>query len=65
MLGELIRLWRNVENVNVRDLAATLGISAATLSRLERGYEVDQSTMLKVINWLFKTGSQPATKEKE
>ena len=59
MIGELIRLYRSVENINIRDMGSELGISAATLSRLERGYEVDQKTMLKLINWLFNTGYPP------
>ncbi len=54
MIGEIIRLWRNIHNIGIRDLAKEIGISAATLSRLERHYEVDQKTMLKLINWLFK-----------
>lgn len=53
MLAKLIRLYRAVENISLRVLAKQIGISASTLSRVERGYECDQTTMLFLIRWLF------------
>lgn len=61
MIGELIRLWRNVENIGVRDLGKEIGVSAATISRIESSKSVDCRTMLKLIFWLFE-GSRSANK---
>jgi transcriptional regulator with XRE-family HTH domain len=52
-VGELLRLWRNVKNIGIRDMAAEIGVSAATLSRLERGENVDGKTLIKLIAWIF------------
>lgn len=59
MIGELIRVWRVVNDLGARDVAKMLGVSAATVSRIERGETVDAKTMLKLICWLFQT-TQPA-----
>jgi transcriptional regulator with XRE-family HTH domain len=53
MIGELLKLWLAVEGVGVRDFAADVGISAATVSRITRGEAMDSATMLKLITWLF------------
>ena len=52
-VGKLIRLYRSVQEIGVREMAKEIGISSATLSRLENGKSLDQSNMLKVINWFF------------
>lgn len=57
MIGKLLRLWRAVENIGLREAAKELGISPATLSRIENGKSVDAATFLKLIYWLF--GSAP------
>ncbi len=51
-LGELIRLWRNVEGIGIRDLAKEIGTSPATLSRIERGEEMDGKTLVALLRWL-------------
>ena len=51
-LGILLRLYRAHRDQNVRDTAAEIGISAATLSRVERGHECDVDTLLKLLAWL-------------
>ncbi len=52
-LGEVIRRWRVVSERNVRDVAAEIGISAATLSRIERGQKMDGGSLALVLNWLM------------
>jgi transcriptional regulator with XRE-family HTH domain len=52
-IGELIRLYRNVEGFGVRDMAAEIGVSAATLSRVERGEMMNGRTLARVTSWLF------------
>jgi transcriptional regulator with XRE-family HTH domain len=53
MIGKLLKLYLAVEGIAVRDFAAELGVSAATVSRITRGEQVDQNTMLKLMTWLF------------
>lgn len=37
LFGEWVREWRDGENMSVRTFATMIGISAAALSRIERG----------------------------
>lgn len=52
-LGLVIRKYRVMEELGVRDLAKKIGISAATLSRIERGKDCDSRTLSKILNWLL------------
>lgn len=54
MIGNLLNCYRRFYNVTVRDLAKAIGVSPATVSRIEHGKPMDQQTLLKVLNWLFK-----------
>jgi len=49
----MLALYRAANQWGVRDLAPKLGMSAATLSRIERGHAMDADTMLKVWRWLI------------
>lgn len=51
-IGRLLVLYRASVNIGVRECAADIGISAATLSRIERGHAMDADTLLKVWAWL-------------
>jgi transcriptional regulator with XRE-family HTH domain len=46
-LGAMLTLYRAANHWTVRDLAPNVGISIATLSRIERGHAMDADTMLK------------------
>lgn len=50
--GRMLRLYRVYPERSVRDLAKEIGISAATLSRIERGQDMDADTLLKLIHWM-------------
>jgi len=52
-LGEIIKEWRYATRVGVREVAKRIGISAATLSRVERGENPDGETLAKVLLWLL------------
>jgi transcriptional regulator with XRE-family HTH domain len=54
MIGELIRLWRNVNSVSISDLSMQIGVSKATLCRIEKGEATDTATLAKLMRWLFK-----------
>lgn len=53
-LSEMLRIYRNVRGLSVRQLAPQIGISIATLSRLERGHEMDLATFEKLLTWFRK-----------
>lgn len=52
-LGTVIRKWRINSELPLRDASALIGISAATLMRIESGRVVDGRTMTKLMIWLF------------
>lgn len=62
MAGTVIRCWRRIEDVGIREAAKQIGVSHGTLSRIERGDQMDAYTMMKLLRWLFEkpsTRSQP------
>ena len=52
-LGEVLWKWRMMRELSQRTVAAMLGISASTLSRLERGEFPDAQTLKLVLCWLL------------
>lgn len=52
-VGQCIRAWREKRDLSVRVVAPMVGVSVATLSRIERGEQVDAYTQLKLIVFLF------------
>lgn len=57
-IGELIRAWREKRDLTVRDAAPMFGVSIATLSRIERGGQMDAPTLLKLVGLLFGSAAQ-------
>lgn len=53
MVGELIRDWRAMQRMGVRECAKDIGLSSATLNRIENGGAMDGRTMVKLFVWLF------------
>lgn len=52
-LGKMMALYRTANGWNVREMAAMIGTSHATLSRLERNYAMDADTLMKLMRWLL------------
>lgn len=52
--GEMLRLYRSVRGVTLRELAPDIGISHATLLRIECGLAMDAATLLKLWTWMLK-----------
>jgi len=63
MIGQLISLYRAVNKISTREFADKIGVSPATVNRLELGKDCDMATMLKLIHWLFSTAPIPAQPE--
>jgi transcriptional regulator with XRE-family HTH domain len=53
VIGQVIYSWRQKHDIGVREMGQRLGLSHGTVSRIERGGQVDAETMLKLVNWLF------------
>ena len=60
-LGEVIRKWRVMSELSVRDAAAIIGISATTLHRFESGDDVDGRTLITVLKWLMAIEEESST----
>jgi transcriptional regulator with XRE-family HTH domain len=52
-LGEMLRLYRTVRNLSLRDVAPVIGTSPATLMRIETGQAFDADTLLKLWTWML------------
>ena len=52
-LGDLIRAWREKRDLTVRGAAPLFDVSPSTLSRIERGAQIDGLTVVKLITLLF------------
>jgi transcriptional regulator with XRE-family HTH domain len=53
-LGEMLRLYRTVRGLTLRETAPHVGISHATLMRIETGQGFDADTLLKLWTWLMR-----------
>jgi hypothetical protein len=51
-MGAVLKKWRLMSMLGMRDAAKLIGLSTATYARLEWGYDCDSKTFLRVINWL-------------
>ena len=52
-IGKVIKAYRIHRELGLRPLAKEIGISHATLGRIERNEKVDGATMVKLWVWLF------------
>ena len=52
-IGTVINNWRRIQGIGVREAAQQIGVSHGTVSRIERGEQIDGSTMMKLLRWLF------------
>lgn len=56
-IGEMLKRYRQHGNLTMRELALTIGVSAPTLCRVERGDgEPDLTSALKLLSWMFGGG---------
>lgn len=52
-LGNVLRKWRRGEDLNIRDVASQIGMAPATLSRVERGEDMQGEVLAKILRWLL------------
>lgn len=61
-LGRAIKALRFLEQKDVRTLAREIGVSPATISRLETGKTgVELRSYLRILNWLIAVDDEPVT----
>ena len=49
----MLRLYRQVHEIEQGKLAKHIGINPSSLCRFEKGKTLDEEATLKLINWLF------------
>lgn len=52
-LGKVLKKYRMMSELTLRDVAYEMGISAPTLMRIESGSVPDGETLMAVFNWLM------------
>lgn len=57
-LGKVIADYRWANRIGSRELAKVIGVSHATLSRIENGENCDSATLTRLLFWLL--GDEPA-----
>jgi DNA-binding XRE family transcriptional regulator len=56
-LGKVLQDYRYANRMGVRELAKDIGLSPATLSRIENHKPCDGATILKLMGYLFTDGT--------
>lgn len=54
-LAKMLKLMRVTESLGVREQAKLIGVSPATISRIENGLPVDATSVIKLMVWLIST----------
>jgi transcriptional regulator with XRE-family HTH domain len=54
ILGTVLKEWRWARKLGIRAAAKEIGVSPSTLSRIERGENMDGQTLAHIIAWLLK-----------
>ena len=52
-IGTVLKRYRKLGDLNIRDMAGELGISSATLSRIETGKPMDGISLAKILKWMM------------
>lgn len=53
-LGAVLRCYRLLNQLDLRTVGRQIGVSAATLMRIEAGRATDADTLLKILNWMLR-----------
>ena len=53
-LGTIIKSWRYINRLGIKEVAQQIGCCGATLSRFENGHVIDSNTFTKIFEWLLK-----------
>ena len=53
-IGKLIRAYRAVHDLDLRQFGNTVGLSAPTIMRIEQGHTMNAHTWLKLQQWMIR-----------
>jgi transcriptional regulator with XRE-family HTH domain len=53
-LGTILIAYRQKHDLSLRDLSSDIGISHATLQRIETGKDCDVRSFMKLLEWMMK-----------
>ena len=52
MIGRVLKSYRLHNELDLRTVSKQIGISAASLMRIEHGHSFEAATLMKILNWL-------------
>ena len=55
-IGGMIRAYRAVHDLTLREFAKLVGVTAPTIMRIEEGRQTDAGTWLKLQMWMLSKG---------
>lgn len=55
-IGQVIKKWRLVSNMECKEAAAMIGLTESTLRRIEKGVVPDGKTLIQLWMWLMGDG---------
>lgn len=58
-LGQVVKKWRLMSELDLREAAKQMHIGHTTLLRLENGKMPDAKTLITLIHWLLTTDEVP------
>jgi len=64
-LGQILKRWRVMSELNLRTAAKMMGTSTATLSRIERGENPDGKTLAAILRWILSDWKPPKDAAKQ
>ncbi len=64
-LGQILASWRWANKLTLRAAGEQIGVSPATLQRLEKGEVVQGDSLVKVLQFLLETDDSPAPEEEQ
>lgn len=51
-LGDVLRKWRKMSDLTLREAASRIGVRFNTLARIETGEQMDGATLAVILRWL-------------
>ncbi len=54
VISECLKLYRNSREIGMRECAKEIGVSCATLCRIENGKNCDMASFTKLLAWLMR-----------
>lgn len=53
-IGKMLKIYADMNDLNLRDIAKDIGVSHTTIMRIMQGRDTNIPTAIKLLDWLFK-----------